>query len=71
MNFQVTKNGTLEPLTDEGLQLMCCPTERVEFVDRELTWDVAPYDAKSQRYDLSSYGLTALEEEYLSFLHGL
>lgn len=70
MNFQVTE-GKLIAITEAGKKLMNCPTERVEFVDREIVWDVAPYDAKSQRYDLSSYGLSAIEEEYLSFLHGL
>jgi hypothetical protein len=70
-NFEVTKNGTLEPLTEKGLQLIVNPTERVEYVGQCLTYDTAPYDAQLQTYDLSSYGLTALEEEYLKFLHGL
>ena len=70
MNFQV-KEGKLIALTPEADKLMRCPTERVEFVSNEIIWDVAPYDAKLQTYDLSSYKLLSLEEEYLNFLHGL
>ena len=70
MNFEV-KNGQLIPLTPEADALMKCPTERVEYVSTEITYDEAPYNAQLQTYDLSSYGLTAIEEEYLSFLHGL
>ena len=70
MNFQV-KGNKLIALTPEADQLMKCPTERVEFVSNEITWDVAPYDTRLQTYDLSDYRLTDLEEEFLSFLHGL
>lgn len=70
MNFQV-KNGLVIASTPEGDKLIKCPTERVEYVDRELTWDAAPYDAKLQNYDLSGYGLMPIEEEYLRFVHGL
>ena len=70
MNFKVIE-GKLIALTLEAYKLMKCPTERVEFVSNEIIWDVAPYDAKLQTYDLSSYKLLSLEEEYLNFLHGL
>lgn len=70
MNFKV-QNGQVTALTPEADKLIKCPTERVEFVDAEIIWDNAPYNARLQDYDLSNYGLTAIEEEYLRFLHGL
>lgn len=70
MNFEVV-HGILQPLTKEGQRIMAHPTVLLEQVDQLLTYDEVPYDSQCQRYDLSSYGLTALEEEYLCFLHGL
>lgn len=69
-NFKL-QNGQVVALTSEADKLMKCPTERLETANLEITWDVTPYDYRLQTYDLSEYGLSALEEEYLQFLYGL
>jgi hypothetical protein len=71
-NFEVTKNGQLEPLTDKGLQIMVNPSEHLKNVSELLAWEEGiPYDLRTQTFDLLGFNLTALEEEYLYFLHGL
>lgn len=62
----------IEPLTNEALQVMTNPSENLEMVSKLLTWEEGiPYDPRSQTWDLSGFNLTPIEEEYLSFLHGL
>ena len=67
MNFQV-KESKLIALTPEADKLMKCPTERVESAYNEIRLGIVPYDADLKAYDLSDYGLTDLEEEFLFFL---
>jgi hypothetical protein len=62
----------IEPLTNEALEVMTNPSENLENVSKLLTWEEGiPYDSRSQEFDLSEFNLMPIEEEYLSFLHGL
>lgn len=62
----------IEPLTNEGLEIIINPSENLKNVSELLTWEEGiPYDSHSQTWDLSEFNLMSIEEEYLSFLHGL
>ena len=81
MNFKLnikTKNidgkdlCEVEPLTNEGLETMTNPSENLKNVSELLVWvEGVPHDPRTQEFDLSEFNLAPIEEEYLSFLHGL
>ena len=72
INFEIVKGNVVEPLTNEALEIMVNPSEKLKNVSELLVWEEGiPYNPRTQTFDLSEFGLSPIEEEYLHFLHGL